>query len=81
MGNLVSIVAVCFASSALLFAVNIFLVPRLECRKTDLVPVVLRSLVLLGGLLILQPQMRSHIFFSFCFALTFDYFYTRIFNP
>lgn len=80
MGNLLLIVVVCVVSAVLLFTVNIFLVPRLGCRKTDLVPVVLRSLVLLGGLLILQPQMRSHIFFSFCFALTFDYFYTRMFN-
>ena len=75
-----SIVAVCVISAIFLSIVDVILVPRLGCRKADFVPVVLRSLILLAGLLILQPQTRSHILLSFCFAMAFDYLYTRMFK-
>lgn len=74
------VAAVCVVSAIFLSIVDVILVPKLNCRKTDLVPVVLRSMILLAGLLILQPQTRNHIFLSFCFAMAFDYFYTRMFK-
>lgn len=80
MGNLLPMVVVCVVAAMLIFIVDVILVPRLECRKTDLVPVVLRSIVLLISLLILQPQTRNNIFLWFCFAMVFDYFYARMFK-
>lgn len=80
MENLLAVVVVCVVSAIFLFIVDVILVPKLECKKSDLVPVVLRSLVLLAGLLILQPQTRNSIFLWFCFAMTFDYFYARMFK-
>lgn len=75
-----SIVAVCVVSAIFLSVIDVILVPRLNCRKTDLIPVVLRSLILLAGILILQPQARNNIFLSSCFAMGFDYLYSRMFK-
>lgn len=81
MGNWTQTLYVLLAAGLLIGLIDKILVPNnLECNKLDLVPVTLRSLVLLGSVLILQPETRSHIFLTFSFAMAFDYFYTRMFK-
>ena len=68
------------AVGILIAIIDIFVVAWLECKKPDLLPIFLRSLVLMGSLLVFDPWARSHIFFAFSFVFVFDYFYTSFFK-
>jgi len=70
----------CLAGGILIAIIDIFVVAWLGCKKSDLLPIILRSLILMGSLLIFDPWARSHIFFAFSIAFVFDYSYTSFFK-